>query len=163
MPVTKTLHLLTGDYPDRLDVLEAALSRAEKDAEKGIPRTALEADPVEALDEEFTALKTEAREAGVSVTLTAVGRKVWRELKTKHPVRSGDDADPEDVKRDRNAGVNVETVEDDLVYASLTEPKFSSRSAFDEWADRLSEGEWQTILVTAWGLANGARLGPKDS
>lgn len=163
MPVTKTLHLLTGDYPDRLDQLEAALNAAEKDADNGVPRTALEADPAEELLEEFAALKAEAREAGTTVVLTAVGRKVWRELKAKHPARSGDGVDPDDVKRDRNAGVNVETVEDDLVYASLTEPNHGSRAAFDEWADKLSEGEWQTILVTAWGLANGARLGPKDS
>lgn len=163
MPVTKTLHLLTGDYPDRLDQLEAALNRAEKDADGGVPRTALEGDPVEELSAEFTAMKAEAREAGTTVVLTAVGRKVWRELKAKHPVRSGDDVDPDVAKADRNAGVNTETVEDDLVYESLTAPQFSSRAGFDEWADKLSEGEWQTILVTAWGLANGARLGPKDS
>lgn len=163
MPVTKTLHLLTGDYPDRLDQLEAELSEAMKDADRGVPTTALEGDPVAEIDERFKALKAEAREAGTTVVLTAVGRKVWRELKAKHQPRSGDDVDADVAKQDRNAGVNVDTVEDDLVYASLTEPDFGSRAAFDEWADRLSEGEWQTILVTAWGLANGARLGPKAS
>lgn len=159
MARTTTVHLLTGDYPDRLDALWRAANAALDDK---APRTALEEDPYVVLKAEYDALKAEALVEATSVTLTAVGRKAWRTLKGKHPIRGGDDVDAETVKGDRLAGVNTDTVEDDLVYESVTSPEFTSRAVFDEWADGLSEGEWQTLVTKAWELANGARLNPKD-
>jgi hypothetical protein len=159
MARTTTVHLLTGDYADRLNDLWSAAKSALDDK---TPRTALEADPYEELEAEYKALKAEAIEAGITVDLVAVGRRVWRDLKAKHPARTGDDVDAEVVKGDRLAGVNTDSVEDDLVQASLVSPEFKTRADFDDWADTLSEGEWQTLVQRAWELANGARLDPKE-
>ena len=159
MPRTTTVHLLTGDYADRLAAIGAQAEAALKDE---TPLTIAEVHPYEALKAEYDELKAEALEAGTTVTLTAVGRKKWRELKEKHHPRSGDDVDSDTARGDRMAGVNTDRVEDDLVYASLTSPEFKSRDAFDEWADERSEGEWQVLVTRAWELANGARLDPKE-
>jgi hypothetical protein len=67
----------------------------------------------------------------------------------------------DDVAADRIAGVDTESIEDDLVHACVTEPTFSSRAAFDEWADTLSEGEWRTLVLEAWNLVNESRFNPK--
>lgn len=159
MARTTTVHMLTGDYADRLEVAFRAATDALDDK---VPRTALEMDPYPTLEADYKALKAEALAEGTTVTLTAVGRKVWRELKAKHPIRSGEGVETETARSDRIAGVNTDSVEDDLVYHSVTVPKFGSRDAFDEWADDLSEGEWQTLVVRAWELANGARIDPKE-
>lgn len=165
MARTTVVHLLTGDYPDRLEkMFREAKAAAESDA----PRTAL--DDAQ-LEEAYEALKAEALEAGTTVHLAGVGRKTWRTLKENHPPRSGEGVDPEVADQDRLAGVNADAVEDDLVYESIRawqvetggkDPNVSSRAAFDEWADTLSEGEWQVLVIRAWELANGARLDPKD-
>lgn len=152
-----TLHLLTGDYPDRINAAFAAARAAESD---NMPLLNGEEHPYEVLSREYAELKAEAEAAGITVTLQAVGRKSWRELKAKHPART--EGDPEIVKQDRLAGVNADAVEDDLVYASVIEPKFDTRPAYDEWADALSEGEFQTILQRAWSLANVAQYDPKS-
>lgn len=161
MAQTTTLTLLTGDYPDRLNMLYAAAKAAEKDT---TPLTQDEAHPADTLWGEYKALKAEAEaaseELGRRIVLEAIGRKAWRELKTKHPARIEGAEDI--VKSDRVAGVNIDTAEDDLVYASLTVPKFDSRSQYDEWADALSEGEFKTILRRAWELANVAQHDPKS-
>ena len=82
MARTTTVHLLTGDYPDRLDAARRAAEAAAKDE---APRTMLDEDPYMVLVEEYEALKAEALEAGTTVEFEAVGRKTWRELKEKHP------------------------------------------------------------------------------
>lgn len=166
MPRTTTVHLLTGDYPDRLVELATAAQAALKDES---PRTALEEHPYEVLSRQYADLKAEALEKGTTVHLAALGRTTWRKLKDRHPPRT--EGDEETVKGDRSAGVNADAVGDDLVYESMkawaeyaeqSVPEASSRSAFDEWADRLSEGEWQVLVIRAWELTNGARLDPKD-
>lgn len=157
MAQTTTIHLLTGDYPDRLNAAFAAAKAAEKDE---TPLLNGEDHPYDVLAAEYAELKAEAEESGISVTLEAIGRKGWRELKQNHPPRTEGDADA--IKGDRLAGVNTSTVEDDLVYASVKVPEFSSRGAYDEWADALSEGEFQTILQKAWSLANVAQFDPKS-
>lgn len=157
MAQTTTIHLLTGDYPDRLNAAFAAAKAAEKDDS---PLLMGEDHPYDVLSAEYAELKAEAEDAGISVTLTAIGRKGWRQLKVDHPPRTEGDADT--IKADRLAGVNTATVEDDLVFASVSAPEFSSRGAYDEWADSLSEGEFQTILNRAWSLANVAQYDPKS-
>ncbi|WP_294567618.1 hypothetical protein [uncultured Arthrobacter sp.] len=157
MAQTATIRLLTGDYPDRLNSLWAAAMAAQNDK---TPRTLADEDPFDVLSREYEALKAEAEEAGLSVTIKAVGRREWRTLKQNHPARV--EGDPETIKGDRLAGLNTSTVEDDLVYASLVSPEFTSRAAYDEWADALSEGEFQTILTRAWQLANVAQYDPKS-
>lgn len=159
MPRTATVHLLGGDYAERLNVLYQAAHDARDD---DAPRTMAEAHPYDTLSAEYAELKAEALSVATTVELTAVGRKEWRALKAKHPIRSGEGVDAETSKADRLAGVNVETIDDDLVYATVTTPSFNGRDAFDEWADRLSEGEWQALVVKSWELANQARFDPKD-
>src|SRR5690606_11689229 len=92
--------------------------------------------------------------------LEAIGRRAWRELQEKHPPRT--EGDPDTIKSDQMAGVHIKDASDDLVYASLVEPEFSSRAAYDEWADTLSEAEFQTILRRAWELANVSQYDPKS-
>lgn len=157
MAQVTTIYLLTGDYPDRLQALWNAAVAAEKD---NTPLLEGEEHPYEVLRGEHETLKAEAEAAGIKVTLEAVGRKGWRDLRAKHPMRT--EGDPDAIKGDRIAGVNRETVEDDLVYATVIFPDFSSRGAYDEWADELSEGEFQTILNKAWSLANVAQYDPKS-
>lgn len=159
MPRTARVLLMQGDYPDRLQLLFQAANEAKTDT---APLLEGEAHPYDTLRDEYTALKNEAEKDAESqkraVELTAIGRTKWRELKRQHPARSeGDEAEG-----DRLAGVNTDSVEDDLVHASLTHPKFKDRSEFNEWAEGLSEGEWQVLVSRAWELANGARLDPKS-
>src|SRR5690606_25362029 len=85
----------------------------------------------------------------------------WRELKEKHPPRTGEVASKEEVDADRAAGLNVETASDDLLYAAIVEPEFTSRAAFDEWADALTNGQFTTLVFAAWEHANRARFNPK--
>lgn len=173
MARTTTVRLLTADYADRLDEAYRRAydieQRIEKESKKPQPprrtgeRSALSLleDEYARLREEYEALKAEAEREAKAVTLKAIGRKEWRALKANHPPRTVP-ADPEVVKQDRLAGVNVETVEDDLVHASLIAPEFKSRAAFDEWVDELSEAEFQTVLAHAWSLANTVRVDPKS-
>ena len=162
MAQTSTIHLLTGDWADRLNSLYAAFHQALKDEESGKAPELLasETAPSELLAAEYNAAKEQAEAEGIRVELTAVGRKRWRELKAAHPART--EGDEETVKADRLAGVNVDSIEDDLVYATLSHPEFSTRAQFDEWADGLSEGEWQTLVTRAWQLANVAASDPKS-
>ncbi|MFT3871065.1 MAG: hypothetical protein QM714_00230 [Nocardioides sp.] len=157
MARTRSLLLMTGDYAERLTALYVAAQNAANDDTP----TRIGESPYADLREEYDALKAEAEENGIRVVMEAVNRKVWRDLKAKHPART-EHPDPEVLKGDRMAGVNTETVEDDLVYASLRTPEFASRAAYDEWADGLSEGDFQTVLAAAWELANGSRFDPKS-
>lgn len=161
MARTDKVILLTGDYAQRLDEIYSAANEALKDES---PRTLAEGDPYADLQADYAALKAEAIEEATAskriVEMTAVMRPKWRELKQKYPPRT--EGHESLIEGDRLAGVNTEEVEDDLVHASLTSPEFASRSAFDEWADTLSEGEWQMLVIKAWELANGARFDPKS-
>lgn len=174
-----TLTLLSGDYPQRLLKLAEAAYAAREDT---IELLAGEVHPAEQLAEEYEALRVEAEEAGLHVRLEAVGRKVWRRLKVAHPVRSEADSDADTAKADRRAGVNTDTVEDDLAHASVVEPSeykcaqdqadrsaactianpCTTRAAYTKWAeDDLSEGEFQQVLQKAWVLSQSAVIDPK--
>lgn len=168
MPRTTTVHLLQGDYPDRLAKLAAAAEAALNDK---TPLTALDEHPYKSIEADYKALKAEAIEDGITVNLAALGRTTWRRLKEKHPPRTVEQSDEETANADRLSGVNTDSVEDDLVFESMrawaeasgeTVAAVASDSAFAEWADKLSEGEWQVLVLRAWELTNGARLDPKD-
>lgn len=176
MPRTTTVHLLTGDYPDRLAALALAAQEALKDES---PRTMLDEHPYESIQREYAELKAEAIEAGTTVNLVAVNRSTWRKLKALHPPREGEAGKAD---REYGAGVNVETIDDDLTHAALAEGEEGScaldmkrkddacsdgnpcsrRHAFDRWADRLSAGEWGSISVKAFELTVGVSRDPKD-
>lgn len=164
MARTDKVVLLTGDYAQRLDALYQQATAALNDES---PKTLAEGDPYADLESSYKTLKAEAISAATVVEMTAIARPVWRELKRKYPPRT--EGSKELIEGDRLGGVNTDEVEDDLVHASVTgvaekgKPvALTSRGAFDEWANTLSEGEWQTVLTKAWELANGARFDPKS-
>ena len=164
MARTDKVILLTGDYAQRLDAIYTQATQALEDES---PRTALEGDPYATLEADYRTLKAEAIADATVVEMTAVARPKWRELKKKFPPRT--EGTESTIEGDRLAGVNTDEVEDDLVHATVNSVQerghtvaLTSRGAFDEWADTLSEGEWQTLVVKAWELANGARFDPKS-
>jgi len=154
-----TRYLLTGDYTERLNELYAA-AQAAGNAEGGESGRLGDSDPYVELSREYEALKAEAEEKAVKVTMRTLSRGAWRKLKAEHPPRTEGDADS--LKADRTSGLNTETAEDDLVFASVAAPVFTSRAAFDEWADDLPEADWRLLLTTAWGLATESRFDPKS-
>ena len=186
MAQTETHWFPDGDYAERLQQALDALRAAERDRDSGNRPPLLngETDPVDVLADEYSNLRDEAKrdaqDKGRLYTLAAINRPGWRLLKGNHPVRT--DGDPDVVKQDRTAGLNTDTVEDDLVHASLAEPAdracakdqrmsnvgcgadnpCSNRPAYNEWADSLSEGEFQMVLQQSWGLANVAKYDPKS-
>lgn len=168
MTQTLTRIFPDGDFATRLDEAMEALQSAIKDEKEGKSLTLLagEEPPSSVLADEYSAIKAaaekDAKKKNRVVTLRAIGRTAWRNLKDAHPPRTASDSVPEeDAEADKRVGVNFSTIEDDLVFATISEPKFTSRAAFDEWADTLSEGEWQVLVRDAWGLVNGARFDPK--
>lgn len=153
-----------GDYTDRLNVAYTAYQDALQ-SEDQTPRTALEGDPVAELKAEYEALRGEAIEAAKTerryVRMEGISRRQMRALKEHHPPRTEGDEDT--VKADRYAGMNLESVEDDLVFASIVEPQFTSRADFDEWAnDVLSEGDFDVLSKTAYDLAQVSQYDPKS-
>lgn len=157
----KVLEFPVGDFPERLDVAYAAAMKAMDDE---TPLTGLEQHPYEVLKAEYDELCAESREASRAAKTYIVVREVsrgdWRKIKAEHPPRT--EGDPEAVKADRVTGMNNDTAEDDLVYAALVEPVFSTRAAFDEWADRLGAGKFAAIAEQAYLLTVGARRDPKS-
>lgn len=168
MAQTVTRVIPDGDYPARLNKAFNAAMQAAEDEEKNPPKLLNGQQAAsEILAAEHQTLLQEAEEDARSkrrvITLRALGRSKWRELKAAHPVRlEGDDVDAETAKEDRLAGINTASVEDDLVFASIIEPKFTSRGDYDEWVDELSEGEFQMLLRDAWSLVNIAQVDPKS-
>ena len=156
MPRTDKLILLTGDYAQRLDALYGQAQDALEDTSA---RTMLDEDPYTALLEDYKALKAEAEAEGITVEFRSLGRNEWRDIKAKHPPRT--EGEEHEVNADRIAGFNVDSVQDDLVFACVTSPEFSSRAAFDEWAGDLSDGEWNEVVERAFAV-NGARFDPKS-
>lgn len=150
-----------GDFPERLDrAYAAAMSALEDDA----PTTMLEEDPYTVLKREYDELVEESRKASRAarqfVRFGEVTRRQWREIKAAHPPRT--EGDEEAVKADRYLGFNVEDGEDDLVFAAVIEPEFSSRKDFDDWADRLGAGKWDAVAKKALEVTLGARANPKS-
>ena len=179
-----------GDYADRLaESYSAALEAAEYEAKHG-RGTLLEGElsDAERLAESHEALKkkaeTDAKKKDRVVLLQAVGRSVWRQLKGAHPARlKGDDVTEDEVESDKFAGLNVDTVEDDLIHACLVEPPSmacardqrspnlactednpcSNRAKFDEWiGDDLAPGEISTLARDSFNLVNVSKVDPKS-
>lgn len=157
MSRTSTLLLVNGDYADRLQALYSAVLDAER-ASQSSARRLVDESEVEALRVAYDELKAEAEAEGTKVTVRSLGRREWRQLKEKHPPRT---EGPDDVLRaDAQAGVNIDSIADDLVHAALLEPKLDRR-AFDAWADEMPEADFQAILQRAWSLVNVAQTDPK--
>lgn len=170
MAQTRKITFTDGDYPDRLNAAYAAYNEALKAEHAGEAEQLLATeDPAsEVLRREYEALKAEAeadaRGKRHIVTLRALGRSKWRELKKAHPARVEGEGGvaAEDAARDRKFGLDIDSSEDDLVFASVSEPKFDDRAEFDEWAEEWAEGEWQMLVRSSWSLVNVASIDPKS-
>ena len=156
----KVLEFPVGDFGERLDLAYRAAQEALKDT---TARTMVEGDPYVELKAEYDQLREESkaasREAKTYVVLREISRNDWRSIKKDHPPRA--EADPDTLKADRIAGFNIESAEDDLVFAALEEPTFESRAAFDEWAGKLGAGKFASIAQGAYLLTMEARRDPK--
>jgi len=157
-----------GDYTDRLNVAFEAYQRALKDSEsdRAEPQLLTEEDPVDILRREYEELRDEAKTAALEsrryVRGQAISRGDKKKLREKHPPRT-EGADEDTLRADRLAGMNLDTAGDDLVFASLVEPVFSSRADFDDWADNvLTDGEFEVLLQESWSRANVAQYDPKS-
>lgn len=138
-PRTKTVVLFQGDDLARHDELLDEMQRTAQGISGTSPR--LGDDPKAAARlaaEAFNAFKDEAEERAVKIEVRAIGRKAWRELVAKHPVREGDDGDEE-------RGFNVESMGDDLVPACIVEGQFPSVADRDAFLDDLPDGLWNLL------------------
>ncbi|WP_210651346.1 hypothetical protein [Nocardioides sp. SYSU D00065] len=168
MAQTQTRFFPDGDYPALLNQAFAAYEAAQKDEQSNGEGMLLahEQTTSEILRQEYEDLRAQARADAESknrvVEMRAISRREWRPLKKAHPPRlEGDDVSADVARGDRLAGVNTDSIEDDLVHATIVKPHFETREAFDAWADDLSEGEWKTLVRDAWKLANVAQVDPK--
>ncbi len=149
MARSRVVSFFDGDHESQIAEVAEALSRVQKRG--GAQRMAVDPE-VEALSERYSTLKESALDSAKHVTLTAVSRSKWKALRAKYPPRT--EGVSEDVqKADASYGVNLEAIEDDLLYASVAEPAFTSRAQFDEWADdALSAAEFGTLVRVAFEL-----------
>lgn len=179
---TDRVVLLTGDYADRLDRIEAAAALAAKAQEKAAKEggrrlgDSVGGDAVAELAAEYEEVKAEAEANGIIVDLQSVTRREWRGIREKYPPRVGEDVPARDAQVDRGVGVNVVDAEDDVIYHSLvavTENGKTTRyrddegrtvvtlEVFADWADTLSPGDYDKVATAAWDLAVQSR-GPKS-
>lgn len=162
----ETREIYTGDYPTRLLKLAKALEFALTDEASEAPAstTALEGSASTQIRTQIDELKVEAREKGHLIEVKALGRNAWRDLREKHPPRrTGDPSATEaEIEADQSQGVNLVTIEEDLLHAALVFPEFASRAAFDEWlaGDPVTPGEWTSAVTAAWGLTHGRPFDP---
>lgn len=160
----ETTEVFFGDYPARLERLYVALKDALDNEGEVASTTLAEGHPVTQLQGEIDALKQEAREAKKVIKLQGLGRNAWRELREAHPPRNVGDSGVSDkmAEADQSQGVNLTTVEDDLIWAALVSPEFADRDAFDAWlaTDPCTPGQWSTAVQEAWGLTHGRPFDP---
>lgn len=143
------------DVPDKVRLAEAALDTA---------RAA------------FAAFVDEASERAEMWSLKPIGHEEFRKLLKDHPPRKvfegeGDDRKEVDHPDDEQWDVNTETFpkalllfvdpEDEEV-RTVVEPKFDSEAAFRRRVKRLSEGEFQSLWVTAYMANKGGVSDPKS-
>lgn len=156
MARTRTVYFWTDDELSRVDRLQRAAVLAAS-AEQPTTGTKLEGDPVAALRAEYEAerraIEAAAKADGRYAVLRELGRNAWREVKRKHPPR-------EDSKTDAVLGFNADTVDDDLVRASLVEPALSD-DEFEDWVEEQGNSVWALLSATAWELTTGERTDPK--
>ena len=98
-PRTRKVELYQGDWEQRLEDAARAVEDARASTE---PRTLSEPSEAERLAAEHDALREQAIEDRVIVTLQALPRKDWSDLVAKHPPRTDEDI-PEHVRKPRSA------------------------------------------------------------
>jgi hypothetical protein len=112
----------------------------------------------------YDAAVADALPRAVMATVTALGRRSWRNLLAEHPPRDdnqGDDA----------LGFNESTFLDAVLEfwdgetgeRSVTVPQFDSRNALVEWLDNLSDGVFTELGYAAVRVNQGGSPDPKAS
>lgn len=151
MSRTQEVWFYVGDYEQRLETLLRAAEAAEKDAGRS-QRRLLDSPAYQQTIQDFNALREEAQRESRKVVLKAANRKIVRDLRKAHPPRTEGVAD--EVKNlDLLYSMNVEAVQEDLVFQTLVDPTFETRAAFDEWAlEELDEAEFAKLAMTALGM-----------
>jgi hypothetical protein len=137
--------------------LARQIDDAQNAADAGPPRRLTSKAPkTEALKlaEQYDALVAEAASTAVTVTVRALPRREWRDLKAKHPPREGNE-------RDEAVGANLETLPDDAVPACIVDgvPE-AQREAFLE---DLADGDWQNLAELVRDINERATSIPKLS
>lgn len=109
--------------------------------------------------DEMARVEAEMRAGTVEFRLRALPRRrtpgmpkeqlVWQELVDKHPPRKDANGKPD--QRDAALGINVQSFFEELVRASVVEPRLSD----EQWSKldaKLSDAQWQQLANAAWQL-----------
>lgn len=119
----------------------------------------------------------EAAERAEEVVVQSLGRRAFRDLRLAHKPRTtsrlveGEQTEIP-VAEDGLYGINVETFpdallsyisEDDHDERTILQPKFNGKAELQKWLDdELSEGQYDTIWTTAYGLNRRGALDLKE-
>lgn len=156
-PREATVTIYQGDYLDRLRHLEQR-HKAALEAEANTTRLNSDIPESVAIRTEYDAIKAEADETALDLSLFALGRKVWRGLVAEHPPRKDNDSDDA-------MGVNEETFKDALVPLALQYPDEHDRSGDEQIGedelDRLSDIDFDRLYYSAFALNRAPATAPK--
>jgi hypothetical protein len=141
-PETKTKLCLRSDLQVRWEELETEL-KAEDQAEVATMAKAV-SKRAKALAEEIRGLQAEMEKSTLELTLRAMDRAPWKELRAEHPPR------PES-PMDWRLGFNEETFYDALIAKSVVNPVFSA-DQMTALLDSLTSGQFDKLANDAWAL-----------
>jgi len=160
-PRTAVVEIFTGDYLDRLRLLEREAEAAKDAAEDAGPRTNDEIPTWLTKAREYDALRDEAKAAALNIRVRALGRREWKTLIAAHPPQTVKDDKVTEAKErsDALSGVNDDTFKDALVEASVIEPEGITL----EDLDQLSDVDFDRLYLTAFSLNRGTAPDPKAS
>lgn len=179
-PRTAKIPLFSGDYQQRVEMLDAELDVARKAVEKAksleVARLLTdgesgkaETERVAELEAEREALTTEAEENGECVVATVQalgkqdgipGRKRWADLVAEHPPRDGDDVPEATKESDKSLGVNEQSFAEALVPLSVVELS-DPELAIPDLLDDLSSAQFDLLFTVAFALNRTAGSNPK--
>lgn len=178
-PRQSTVLIYDGDDFERLAELRrqvALAESAERTAEAaGTARAGDDASSeVQERRDAFDAFVEEAATRAEEWVLHPIGWQEFRDLLAEHPPRKevDDDGAEQVIEEDAPFGVNTETFpkalltfvdEDDDEIRTIGKPEFATDKERARRLKRLSEGEFETLWVRAWGLNRGVIADPKLS
>jgi hypothetical protein len=175
----KTIVIYEGDDFETLADLRNEVAIAERAAElaKGVPSRLGDAEPdaVQAARDAYDAFVDVAASRAEAWELHSIGHEAWRDLLGKHPARQVDgekDGEKVDHPADDGWGVNTETfgkalllfvdTEDDE-HRTVTKLGDAELATLPKRLRRLSQGQFDTLWITAYTLNTGGVADPKAS
>lgn len=175
----KTINIYAGDDFDRLTELQATVRVAERAALRPT-ETAREGDDdpdaLQAAKDAFDAFVDEAASRAEAWELTSIGHEAWRDLIAAHPPRKVDGEGDDEGKKvdhpeDVGWGFDTETFGKALLL--FVDPEDPSHRTVTRLGDaevgtvlssrlrRLSQGQFDTLWITAHQLNTGGVSDPK--